>query len=101
MPVRRKVDRRKAEALPAWSMTFLAGHDYFDELSTIGVATDEYGRPNRQEAEAAWHRLGALFLAEHAAEQARERHPIESEPWALEAFGVPGGRPARQSVGRY
>lgn len=92
MPVRRKIDRRRAEALPAWEMTFLAGRDYFGDLEAIGVATDEYSRPDRSEAEAAWRRLGTLFLAEHAAEQAQQRHPREGEPWALAEFGMPGRR---------
>ncbi|RLP21983.1 hypothetical protein D8676_26480 [Mesorhizobium sp. YM1C-6-2] len=82
MPVRKRVDRRRAEALPAWRMVFAAGYDYFDDLAKIGVPVDRYGRPALDEVRAAWSRLGDLFLAEYDG---------EGEPWAEERFGRPGG----------
>ncbi|WP_237684123.1 hypothetical protein [Pseudaminobacter soli (ex Zhang et al. 2022)] len=86
MPIRKRVDRRRAEALPAWRMVFQSGHDYFEDLADIGVPVDAYGRPDRAEAEAAWRQFGDLFLAECE---------DDFEPWALSEFGPPSGRHRR------
>ncbi|TIT40683.1 MAG: hypothetical protein E5W76_15855 [Mesorhizobium sp.] len=83
MPVKRRVDKRHAEALPAWSGVFLSGYDYFENLEPIGVRVDAYGRPEREEARKAWRDFGDLFLATHDG---------EVEPWALAEFGLPNGR---------
>lgn len=83
MPVKRRVDKRRAEALPAWSGVFLSGFDYFDALQAINVPVDQYGRPDRDEARAAWQDLGDAFLANDDG---------EVEPWALAEFGLPNGR---------
>jgi hypothetical protein len=80
MPVRKRISRRR-EHLPAWSMVFQAGHDYFDDLQSIAVATDDYGRPDRKEVQAAWLKFGAAFL-----DQYNDRHHV---PWAMRVFGEP------------
>lgn len=83
MPVRYRRSKARMDDLPAWVMTFQAGFDYFDELPGAGVETDAYGRPPRPVAIEAWHRLGAVFLAQY--------RDIAVEPWALLEFGEPQG----------
>jgi hypothetical protein len=81
MPVRKRTDRRKSTAgLDAWETVFSSEFDFFGELREAGVETDDYGRPDREEARAAWQRYGAEFLSTF-----RESH----QPWALETFGPP------------
>jgi hypothetical protein len=81
VPVRKRKNRRRAEAgLDAWECVFSSQFDFFDELADAGVATDAYGRPDREEALKAWQRFGAEFMAKF-----RETHV----PWALEQFGDP------------
>jgi hypothetical protein len=81
MPVRNRKNRRKTVAGVAdWESVFSSEFDFFGELKDAGVETDEHGRPDREEARAAWKRLGAEFLAEF-----RESYV----PWALTEFGEP------------
>ncbi|MBB2794427.1 UNVERIFIED_ORG: hypothetical protein GGD58_003297 [Rhizobium pisi] len=83
MPVRRRAGKRRStEGLDQWFFVFAGGHDYFDELPPIGIDTDAYGRPSREDAEAAWRRLGDSFMA-------IPRHPDQGESWALKEFGQP------------
>ena len=87
MPPKRRPGKRQLDAgaeLEAWSMVFACGHDYFGDLSRIGVPMDEHGHgPERMAAEEAWHRLGARFLA-------RPQEPHLTPAWALTEFGEPG-----------
>ena len=86
MPPKRRTGKRRldpAAELEAWSGAFQGHWTYFGELGEIGVETDAYGRPERAVAAAAWHRLGARFLAEKA-------DPKLGTPWGLSEFGEPG-----------
>lgn len=87
MPVKRRRPKVRAEDLRAWEMVFLSGYDFFHELPAIGVETDAYSRPGRDEAEAAWQRLGSVYL---------EGYRDERTPWALEEFGDPRPRNFRR-----
>ena len=90
MPVRRRAGKRRStEGLENWFFVFTGGHDYFDELPPLGIETDAYGRPSRDDAEAAWRRLGDSFLR-------LPRHPDQCEPWALTEFGHPSQRGMRR-----
>jgi hypothetical protein len=57
---------------------FSSEFDFFGELADAGVAVDDYGRPDREEARAAWQRFGAEFLAGFTGGYV---------PWALREFG--------------
>lgn len=82
MPVRAKRNKRRATAsAPQWEMVFASGYDHFDELPEVGVTTDAYGKPARDQAEQAWRRFGDAFLASY-------EDPYLT-PWALEQFGAP------------
>ena len=87
MPPKRRTEKRRmdpAAELAAWSMVFQSGWDYFGDLSRLGVPMDEHNhRPDREAAEAAWHRLGARFLEEAT-------DPVLGTPWAVSEFGDPG-----------
>lgn len=81
MPVRKRKNRRKPSAgLDAWETVFASEFDFFGELRDAGIATDQNGRPEIEEACAAWKRFGAEFLAGFT-----DIHT----PWALELFGDP------------
>jgi hypothetical protein len=81
MPVRKRKNRRRAAAgLDAWECVFSSEFDFFGELEDAGIATDEYGRPDREEARAVWKRYGAEFMAGFT-----DSHI----PWALQQFGEP------------
>jgi hypothetical protein len=96
MPVKRRMAKRRvdpAAEVAAWDCMFDAGHDFFDDLRDIGVTahhdrwadrvTIEAQRSELLElTEAAWHRLGHLFLIE------RKPDPHRT-PWALGQFGEP------------
>jgi hypothetical protein len=84
MPVRKRKDRRKQSAgLFEWETVFGSEFDLFGDLADAGVAVDKDRRPDREEAHAAWQRLGAAFLAEF------EAHNEHYVPWALAQFGDP------------
>jgi hypothetical protein len=85
MPVKRRAGKRRLDAAAeaeAWECYFDSGYDFFADLPKIGVETDAHSRPDPDAGEAAWHRLGALFLA------VRTPDP-HKEPWALRTFGEP------------
>jgi hypothetical protein len=87
MPVRKRKDKHKNSAgLFEWETVFSSEFDFFGELKDAGVETDEYGRPDREEARAAWKRLGAEFLADFDEKYPRGAHFV---PWALAQFGEP------------
>jgi len=89
MPVRRKVNRRRVAAtLDAWSMYLEAGTDYFDDLPAAGVTVDESGRPSVEDAVEAWQAYAADLLELWAT--TRRHH--ETEPWAVQQFGLPKAR---------
>ncbi|SFN02549.1 hypothetical protein SAMN05216573_10776 [Bradyrhizobium sp. Rc3b] len=81
MPVRKRKNKRHATAgLDAWECVFSSEFDFFGELADAGVETDAHGRPELEEARAAWQRFGAEFMA-----QFTDSHV----PWALQRFGPP------------
>jgi len=81
MPVRTRKNRRRPVAdAAAWECVFSSEFDFFGDLRDAGVQTDAYGRPDREEARAAWQRLGAEFLSTFSGSH---------QPWALDQFGVP------------
>lgn len=81
MPVKRRTAKQRApdSDLGAWSMLFTSGNDYLSELRRWFATEDEA----RAAAGAAWHRLGAEFMATWQPTSHRPR------PWALEQFGPP------------
>lgn len=82
MPAKRRGGKRRldpAVELGAWASVFDSGYDFFNDLSTVGVEVDSYGRPARPAVEIAWRRLGANHLA--------ERPAGETVPWAVAEFG--------------
>lgn len=81
MPVRRRTDKRSAAA-DAWDEVFVFGFDMLHRASMAGIKIDERLRPDMGEARAAWLRYGAQFLSEYG---------DDGDPWALTAFGKPGG----------
>jgi len=82
MPVKRRKDRRKeAETLEKWDSVFASGYDFFEDLLTIGVTLDEYGRPPREVTATAWERLGCDFVS--------ARDPHLGPSWAETEFGMP------------
>lgn len=88
MPVKRRKSKVRPDDLLAWQMLFQSGHDYFDDLPTAGIETDNYGRVDRAIAEAAWRRFGDEFMATW-----QDKYV---EPWALEEFGEPRPRGKRR-----
>lgn len=66
--------------LNAWECVFSSEFDFFGELADAGIATDPYGRPDREEARVAWKRYGVEFMAGFT-----ESHT----PWALAELGDP------------
>jgi hypothetical protein len=80
---RRSRHRGSAAEVAAWSAVFEFGRDFFGELRQFGgVAVDAYGCVERQDAAAAWSRLGATFLQGDAIDPRRQ-------PWAVSEFGWP------------
>lgn len=93
MPVRRRIDRHRPAELAIWRDWFAWGHDFFGHLLDAGITTERIQQPDEATARAAWLHCGEAFLAEYAADQARERYPSNEPPHALAVFGKPkGGR---------
>lgn len=88
MPAKRRKSKVRQEDVTVWALAFTCGRDYFDDLEGAGVPVDSYGRPSREDAEAAWQRLGAAFLEQY--------HDPYIVPWALIEFGEPGVRRSRR-----
>jgi hypothetical protein len=87
MPPRPKKNKHRAAAgLFEWECVFSSEFDMFGDLKDAGVSVDESGRPDIEEARAAWQRYGAEFLADFATECPRGAHFV---PWGLEQFGEP------------
>ncbi|MGX0962738.1 hypothetical protein AB7M63_003187 [Bradyrhizobium japonicum] len=89
MPPRPKKNKHRAAAAPEdWDEVFETGYDGFSDLRWAGIALDRDGRPDREEAHAAWRRFGRAFLEEYSA-----RNPNGpgryGPPWALTTFGPP------------
>ncbi len=81
MPVKRRISKRRdPAAYQAWSAVFDCGFDFFDELPALGVATDPYGKPDREQARAAWEQHGERWLAEYQNDEPQ---------WAEREFGRP------------
>ncbi len=84
MPVKRRSHKRRIDpetVYRAWAGALETEFDFFDDLPALGVPTDQYGRPDREAARAAWAQYGARILAEHDAAM--------GPPWALTEFGDP------------
>lgn len=84
MPVKRRRDHRRIDPralLEIWGGVFQSEYDFFDDLSDIGVATDDHSRPDRAVALDAWQRLGRLYID--------ECHTPGAPCWALAEFGEP------------
>lgn len=95
MPVRRRVNRRRASAgLTSWELYLETGHDYFGDLRDAGVWVDERGNPSRDDAVEAW-----LAFADQLIEtwKVSRRHQ-DQDAWALREFGDP--RAARRRARR-
>lgn len=89
MPVRRKVNRRRASAsMDAWSMYLETGFDYFEDLPAAGVLVSESGKPSTEDAAEAWQAYADDLLAIWAT----SRRDHENKPWAVEHLGLPRGR---------
>lgn len=86
MPVKRRFAKRRvseAAQIDAWGEYFGFGYEGFaGDLEGIGVTDPAV------EVEAAWHRLGALWLPQFLP---RPRCG-QWVPWALEKFGPPKGK---------
>ena len=83
MPAKRRIPKKRLAGRAereAWTMFFLWGRDYLNDLEPLGFPDD---RAAKTEAAEVWHRLGADFLA--------DRDPDSEVPWALKAFGPPRG----------
>ena len=78
VPISRK-HRASAEA-DAWYSFFAWRHDFFHDLSRLGLTEQE----KEDQAEDAWHRLGDRFRR-----QWRSDYGDAREPWALHEFGEP------------
>lgn len=90
MPVRRKINRRRAAAtVEEWDSVFSTGYDLLWELQLLGIEMDEYGRPDIAVTKAAWREFGEGYLN-------KPRHPDLPPPWALETFGDPRPRGKRR-----
>jgi hypothetical protein len=82
MPVRKRKDRRKQSAgLDEWRDALETEFDFNRDLRDAGILTDEYDRPNREEARLAWKVYGAQIAA--------ERDPRLGPAWAEREFGPP------------
>lgn len=87
-PLKRRRLGPQAEAM-AWADTFDTSFDFFDELAPLGIVHPVDVWPPearhwggfRAQAESAWHRLGAIHMA--------QRDPKADRPWALDQFGEP------------
>jgi hypothetical protein len=82
MPVKRRNAKRRVSAereYEIWAVLFLAGVDWFCELSELGFPADKTG-VTPDEARDAWQRFGARFIAEEK----------RTEPcWAERELGPP------------
>lgn len=84
MPVKRRVNKRRVDpdlAREFWEGVLSSGHDFFGDAAELGISTDEYGRPSRAEAEAAWRQYGPNMAAEAGR--------CDAALWAATEFGPP------------
>lgn len=83
MPVRKRNPRqRMTETLAVWESVFSCEYDYFRDLADVGIALDEYDRPDLEVARAAWLRFGPAYLE-------LPRSQALGPSWAERAFGRP------------
>lgn len=86
MPVKRRNAKRRIsteQLFQVWQSVLETGYDFFSELRTIGVQTDQHRQPEREEAREAWRVFGGRVLA--------ERDAGAQDPWGLTEFGDPTG----------
>lgn len=84
MPVRRRVDRRKAGEARAWAFYFLSGYDFFDDLDDVGLTAEVAASI----AEETWHRIGREVIA-HLDQMHVGFRPYDRPIWAEQQFGAP------------
>ncbi|MDB5825740.1 MAG: hypothetical protein JWR21_4444 [Herminiimonas sp.] len=84
MPIRRRTAKRRVDDLRAWEMYLESGHDFFNDLPSIGL----FDPPPRATALEAWRRLATVLLATWA----EHRHPEQGPAWAVREFGIPRSR---------
>jgi hypothetical protein len=84
MSRKRRINKRRASpevAFQVWKDVLETGFDYFHDLASIGISTDQYGRPSSVDALAAWSLMGPRILAEWDLP--------DRQPWAEQEFGRP------------
>lgn len=95
MPVRRRIDRHRADDARAWACYLQSGFDFFDDLEDVGL-TEETAAPLAEET---WHRLGQDVLR-----YLDRLHvgfaPVERPIWAETVWGPPNGGRRRAGGGR-
>lgn len=95
MPVKRRKAKRRTTLLAearAWGDVFQTKFDYFGALAELGITHPaDVWPPEARDwpafhvtAEAAWHRLGEIFMETRG-------EASTATPWALEQFGEPRG----------
>jgi hypothetical protein len=85
MPVKRRVHKRRlspAAERQAWFEVFDCGHDFFNDLASLGFPGGDCDRAAQKAARSAWRRFGAAFMETW-------RSDVRAQPWALEEFGDP------------
>lgn len=85
MPAKRRLAKARTTPMAeakAWSDVFWGNCDYISSLEAHGGVEVIGHQVSREDAEEAWHRLGAIYL-EHFLDR------DERVPWALKEFGEP------------
>ncbi|OCO99791.1 hypothetical protein BC374_24180 [Ensifer sp. LC13] len=90
MPVRRKANKRRSGEVEAWAIYFQSGHDFFDELGSLGL-TEESARPIAEET---WRRIGADVIT-YLDRFYDGYHPPARPYWAEAEFGPADTRKRR------
>lgn len=91
MPVKRRAHKRRIDDLPVWSMLFLSGYDYFDDVQDLTGLVEPVRIPMGDDREAAripWH-AAALEAWERLGPDYLSTFEGDAEPWALVEFGKP------------
>lgn len=96
MPVRRRIDRRRADDARAWAGYFLSGCDFFDDLEAVGL-NEETAAPIAEET---WHAIGHDVIR-YLDDLHRGFAPVERPIWAEEQYGPPNGGRRRPGTARW
>lgn len=87
MAVRRRAGKRRIDpsrSAEFWNEILESGYDFFNDAHEVGIVTDAYGRPDREDARAAWEVYGPQIVA--------DRDPRLGPPWGEREFGRPWGK---------